>query len=122
MTTLSINKTAQLFKRGRNTIKTMLNDGRLSYALDGVSIEFSELLRVFGPVPDHGSDHPIRSTQTMVQTTPLDQPRPSETIDKKDLEIAILQERVKGLEALLTEKEKIVQLLEYKPKKRWFQF
>lgn len=118
MTTLSINKAAQLFKRSRNTIKTMLKDGRLSYAPDGSSIDFSELLRVFGAVPDQATEQPDRTSKTIE----IDHARPAENNSQKDLEIRMMRELLEEKDKRIEDLQKAMLMLADKtPKKRWWQ-
>lgn len=53
MTILSMNQAAKLFRVSRNTIKSKLEQGMLSYAQGGTGIDLSELIRVFGATPEH---------------------------------------------------------------------
>jgi hypothetical protein len=108
MKQFSISAAAKEFKRSRNTIRDHLKSGKLSYAQDGKNIDLSELLRVYGPIPNQSNES--------VQTVPLDQPIP---LSQKDIEIASLRAEVKGLERLLEEREKRI-LLITSIKKPWW--
>lgn len=108
MYTLSIAAAAKLFKKSRNTIREHLRTGKLSYSQNGTTIDFSELLRVYGPAPNQPNG--------AAQTTLLDQPdQPS----NKDIELAVAREKISGLEALLEEREKRILLLT-NTQKSWF--
>lgn len=118
MTTLSINKAAQLFKRSRNTIKTMLKDGRLSYAEGGTVIDLSELLRVFGAIPDQVTEQATGTTATIAQ----DQSKPTENNSHKDLEIRMMRELLAEKDKRIEDLQKAMLMLADKtPKKRWWQ-
>lgn len=107
MKAFSITASAKIFKRSRNTIRDHLKTGKLSYCSDGKNIELSELLRVYGAIPDQVKE----SAQTVSENQPL--------LSVKDIEIARLQERVNGLENLLEEREKRILLLTSNTKKSW---
>ena len=62
MTILSMNQAAKLFRVSRNTIKSKLEQGVLSYAQGGTGIDLSELIRVFGATPEHALIEQVRAS------------------------------------------------------------
>ncbi len=116
MATLSINQAAKTFKRGRNTIQAMLKSGELSRSADGAGIEFSELMRVFGEPPEQQSERSQAMPESRANTSESNhKPRPEQAAERAQaIELAVLKERVAGLENLLAEREKLVLLLTHK--------
>ncbi len=116
MATLSINQAAKTFKRGRNTIQAMLKSGELSRAADGQGIEFSELMRVFGEPPSQPGEQPQAMPESLANTRESNlKPNSEQAAERAQaIELAVLKERVAGLENLLAEREKLVLLLSHK--------
>lgn len=130
MPILSMNQAAKMFKISRNTLRSKLDQGLLSYAPDRTGIDLSELIRVFGAAPDHGLTEQLRATKT----NPTEQPRPTPDhaenrakIAALEVEVRMLRERLdechKREEWMREQVEKTQRLLEYKPeqptKKTW---
>lgn len=105
----SITAAAKLFGRSRNTIRDHLRTGKLSYCSDGKNIDLSELLRLYGAIPNQDNES--------VQTVPTNHPDLSKTFE---IEIAVLREKVSGLERLIEEKDKRLLLLTHNKTRKWF--
>ena len=114
MATLSINQAAKTFKKGRNTIQAMLKSGEISRSAEGEGIEFSELLRVFGE-PSHDLEQPAKRAQAMPESRAdtkqsNSKPMPSHAAEHAQaIELAILKERINGLNNVIDEKNKLLE-------------
>ncbi len=133
MPTLSMNQAAKMFRISRNTLKSKLEQGELSYAQSGTGIDLSELIRVFGAAPDHAQtdQHGARQSNPSEQVrATLEQAQIVENkarIASLEMEVRMLRERLdecQSREAWMREQvERTQRLLEYKPeqptKKTW---
>lgn len=133
MPTLSMNQAAKMFRISRNTLKSKLEQGELSYAQSGTGIDLSELIRVFGAAPDHA----LTDQHGASQSNPSEQARATleqaQIVENKariaslEMEVRMLRERLdecQSREAWMREQvERTQRLLEYKPeqptKKTW---
>ena len=88
MTILSMNQAAKLFRVSRNTIKSKLEQGVLSYAQGGTGIDLSELIRVFGATPEHALIEQGRARQS----NPAEQGRSSPEQDGATSEHALTEQ------------------------------
>jgi hypothetical protein len=95
----SLSKAARLAGVARSTLYEAIHSGKIATETDGRGrkvIDQSELLRVFGALqPDGQSDNGIIQPRTGA-TTPTDTPT------------AVLEERIKGLEALLSARDEMI--------------
>lgn len=102
MAKVTIAKAAKITGKSRATIDRYLKSGKLSYELENGSstrlIDPSDLDRLLAP--SHARD------------TELDGVRGGTSQSQRDAEIAVLKERIDGLEKLIEEKDRRMALLE----------
>lgn len=115
MALVSIAEAAKLVGKSKRTIYNDLHKGKLSASqdcTDGKTIDTSELVRVYGAIS--AQLHSAKTVQSSQLCTPDCTPEISQKLASLEAEISALKQLLEEREKRLTDKDKMILLLEDK--------